>query len=294
MGDFHGQPVCITMLREVGRAPRVVVGAAGLAAVVAIWWADRLTPDDFRFGFIYILPVCAVAWWGPPRAAVACAALAALGLVTNDLTVRPGAAPIAIAWNEFTRIVTMFAIAFLIIYVRAFSERARNYSAETFRLAITDPLTGLYNRRYLDDQLVRIHATAARSGRPYALLAMDVDEFKLVNDTYGHSKGDAALVVFADDLRSVVRAGDIAVRTGGDEFVVVLPEATASDAEALAHRVERALTRRAKPQEIRRVSAGVVEWRPHVGPEDLLAEADQLVYQSKRVGGGTISRPATA
>jgi diguanylate cyclase (GGDEF)-like protein len=276
------------------RELRLLIAVAGLAAVGVIWWAERSTPDDFRFGFIYILPVCAVAWWGAPRAAIACAALAAVGLVTNDLTVRPGAPAIAVAWNEFTRIVTMFAIALLIIYVRASSERVRTQSAETFRMAITDPLTGLYNRRYLDDQLARVHATAVRIQRPYALLVMDVDEFKLVNDTYGHAKGDAALVAFADDLRRVVRAGDIAVRIGGDEFVVVLPEASAGDAEALAKRVHNALTRRTKPQEIRSVSAGIVEWHQFVGPDDLLAEADQLVYQSKRVGGGTISRPSTA
>lgn len=276
------------------RELRLIIAVAGLAAVVAVWWADRLASDVFLFGFVYILPVCAVAWWGSSRAAIACAALAAVGLVSNDLTVRSGAPAIAVAWNEFTRIVTMFAIALLIIYVRVSSERVRTHSAETFRMAITDPLTGLYNRRYLDDQLTRVHATAVRIQRPYALLVMDADEFKLVNDTYGHAKGDAALVAFAEDLRSVVRAGDIAVRTGGDEFVVVLPEASAGDAEALAKRVQRALTRRTKPQEIRSVSAGIVEWHQFAGPEDLLAEADQLVYQSKRVGGGTISRPATA
>jgi len=276
------------------RAVRPIVAAAGLAVVLGIWWADRLTPDDFRFGFLYILPVCAVAWWSSPRVAIACAALAAVGLVTNDLTVRPGAAAIAVAWNEFTRIVTMFATALLIIYVRTSSERIRTESAETFRMAITDELTGLYNRRYLDDQLARMHATAVRSQRPYALLAMDVDDFKLVNDTYGHGKGDAALAAFADDLRSVIRASDIAVRIGGDEFLVVIANAGVADAEALAKRVQKALTRRTKPQEIHSVSAGVVEWRPHVGPEILLAEADQLVYQGKRLGGGTVSCPATA
>ena len=280
--------------RGVARAPRFIVAVAGLAAVCAIWLADRVAPDVFLFGFVYILPVCAVAWWGAPRAAIACAALAAVGLVTNDLTVRPGAPAIAVAWNEFTRIVTMFAIALLIIYVRASSERVRTQSAETFRMAVTDQLTGLYNRRYLDDQLARVHANAVRIQRPYSLLMMDVDEFKLINDTYGHAEGDAALVAFAEDLRSVMRAGDIAVRIGGDEFVVVLPEARASDAESLAKRVQRALSRRTKSQEIRSVSSGIVEWHEFVEPDDLLAEADQLVYQSKRVGGGTISRPSTA
>jgi diguanylate cyclase (GGDEF)-like protein len=276
------------------RGLRATIAVAGVAAVLLIWWADRLSPADFRFGFLYILPVCVVAWWSSPRAAIACAALAAVGLVTNDLTVRPGAPAIAVAWNEFTRVVTLFAVGALTIYVRNSSERVRTQSAKTFRMAITDELTGLYNRRYLDDQLARVHATAVRSQRPYALLAMDVDDFTVVNDTYGHVKGDAALAAFAEDLRSVIRDSDIAVRIGGDEFLVVMPEAGMSDAEALAKRVQKTLTRRTTPQEIRSVSAGVVEWRSHVGPEILLAEADQLVYQGKRLGGGTITRPATA
>jgi diguanylate cyclase (GGDEF)-like protein len=271
-----------------------LVSGVSLASVVLIWWTERLTaPDDFRFGFVYLFPVAAAAWWGLPRAALACAAVAAAGLVFNDLTFRPGAAPIATAWNEFTRVVTMFAIALLVISLRRSSERVRSYSEETFRMAITDPLTGLYNRRYLDDQLARLHETATRSRRPYVLVAMDVDGFKTINDTFGHSIGDRALAAFAEDLRGVMRAGDFAVRTGGDEFVVVLPEGTVGDGAAFAERLNRLLKTRVNPREIRSVSVGVVAWRLYAGPTDLLTEADQLVYESKRAGGRT-TIPSTA
>ena len=290
----HNRGVVATSVGRMGGARQIVVAVVGFALVLGIWWADGLTPDDFRFGFLYMFPIAGVAWWGPRRAALACAALAAICLVSNDLAAGPAFPPSALVWNEFTRIVTMFAVALLIIYVRVTSERVRSYSEQAFRMAITDPLTGLYNRRYLDDQLARIHATATRAQRPYAVVALDIDDFKLINDTYGHTKGDAALVMFAQDLRRVIRAGDIAVRTGGDEFVVVLSEATAAEATTLAKRLQRTLAERKSPQEVRSVSAGVVEWRSTLGPDGLLAEADQLVYQSKRVGGGSISTPATA
>ena len=184
---------------------------------------------------------------------------------------------------------TLVAVGLVITTVRASSERARIDSERAFRLAITDPLTGLYNRRYLDDQLARLHALATRSKRPYSLVALDVDDFKEINDTFGHSKGDAALVLLADDIRRVTRAGDIAVRIGGDEFVILLSEGTTQDAVALAKRLQQVVGQRSAAQEIRSLSAGVVEWREFLAPDGLLAEADQLVYQSKRIGGGRIS-----
>lgn len=274
----------------VGSPRPVLVTFVCVLAIVSIWLAERLTaPDDFRFSFVYIFPVGAAAWWGPRRGALACATIAVVALVGNDLTLRPGAAPLAVAWNEFTRSVTVFAVAMLILSLRSSSERMRSQSEETFRLAITDPLTGLYNRRFLNEQLARIHPTAARTRRPYALLALDLDGFKRINDTFGHAAGDAALAAFAEDLLRVIRAGDIAVRTGGDEFVVVLPEATAADATALVERLQTMVGQRSVTRGIRSVSAGVVTWRLYARIEDLLAEADGLVYESKRAGGGRVS-----
>jgi diguanylate cyclase (GGDEF)-like protein len=282
-------------LAPMARRRAFIVTAAGFAFLFLIWWAERLTaPDDFRFGFVYLFPVAAVAWWGPRRAAIVCAGLAAIGLVANDLAYRAVASPLANVWNEFTRIVTILAIALSLMQVRILSERARHSSERAFQMAITDPLTGLYNRRYLSDQLQRLHASAVRTRRGYALIAIDADDFKSINDSFGHAVGDKALISLAQDLRTAIRAGDMAVRVGGDEFVAVLPDAELNDAVGVAHRLRQRVASRTSPQEIRSVSAAVVSWRLYTSPDDLLIEADQLVYESKRAGGGVVKTPSTA
>lgn len=214
---------------------------------------------------------------------------ASIALVANDLALRASPTLLATLWNEFTRVTTFFAIALLISSVRHSTERLRDESARAFRLAVTDPLTGLYNRHYLNEQLERIHPAAARHHRPYALLALDLDGFKRINDTAGHVAGDAALVAFALELSSVVRGDDIVVRTGGDEFVVLLPEASVADAVALAGRLQAAVRESGGANLIRSLSAGAVAWAPYSTPAGLIAEADRLVYESKRVGGGRVS-----
>src|SRR5919201_4076802 len=106
---------------------QTVIAIVGVALIIAIWWVDRFTPEEFRFGFVFMLPVAIVAWWCSRRVALACAALAAVALLSNDLAVSSDAnAPrAAVAWNEFTRVVTLFAVALVITSVRASSERAR-------------------------------------------------------------------------------------------------------------------------------------------------------------------------
>jgi diguanylate cyclase (GGDEF)-like protein len=100
------------------------------------------------------------------------------------------------------------------------------------RLALLDPLTQLHNRRFLDDRLQAEVARAKRSGATFSIALVDLDEFKTVNDTFGHTAGDRALVSFARALRTGLRAYDVACRFGGDEFVVLFPDCDATGAEA--------------------------------------------------------------
>jgi diguanylate cyclase (GGDEF)-like protein/PAS domain S-box-containing protein len=108
-------------------------------------------------------------------------------------------------------------------------ERVREIEELSRRLheqAIRDPLTGLYNRRYLDETLARDEALASRSNKPLAIVLLDIDHFKQVNDTWGHAAGDYVLQQLGEVLRANVRASDILCRIGGEEFMVVMPGAT--------------------------------------------------------------------
>ncbi len=110
------------------------------------------------------------------------------------------------------------------------------------RLAMIDPLTGLHNRRYGLRQLALIDAQAAQSGREFALLVIDIDRFKQVNDRWGHAAGDAVLTEVAERLKGNLRAGDLIARIGGEEFLAVLPEISLNAAHARAERLRRALS----------------------------------------------------
>jgi diguanylate cyclase (GGDEF)-like protein/PAS domain S-box-containing protein len=154
-------------------------------------------------------------------------------------------------------------------------------------LALHDPLTGLPNRRALAEALDRAMAGAKRSGRPLAVLALDLDGFKLVNDAHGHPAGDAALVEVAARLRRVVRRADLVARVGGDEFAVVAGELRGTTPVVrLARRIQAAL---AEPIPLAEgavrigVSIGVAFF-PGDGatPEQLLRRADAALYAAKR------------
>jgi diguanylate cyclase (GGDEF)-like protein len=257
--------------------------------IVAIWFADRFAGEDFRFGFVYMLPLAASAWWGTRRVALSCAVAASVALVANDLAFRATSSALSNAWNEFTRVTTFFAVGMLISLVRDSAARARAESERVFHLAVTDHLTGLYNRHYLMEQLHRIHRAAARHRRAYALLAIDLDGFKQINDSFGHAGGDTALVAFATDLKGAARADEILVRMGGDEFLVLLPDGQATDAAVLAERILKRVRETTARDRVRSVSVGVVAWRPSSTADELLAEADRLVYESKRGGGGRMT-----
>jgi diguanylate cyclase (GGDEF)-like protein/PAS domain S-box-containing protein len=156
--------------------------------------------------------------------------------------------------------------------------------------AIRDPLTGLHNRRYLDDALDHAVASVARSGQPLSVVALDLDRFKDINDTHGHAAGDRVLLRAAEVLRAHVRASDIVGRVGGEEFIVCLPGATLRSALARAEEWRAALAgtsvRGDDGTSVRcTVSIGVAE---HHHADETIAEtlrrADAALYEAKRGG----------
>jgi two-component system, cell cycle response regulator len=169
-------------------------------------------------------------------------------------------------------------------------QNARLYK-ETQRLATTDPQTGLFNYRYFLEMLAMEAARARRLGYPVGLLMLDVDDFKRVNDTYGHLVGDQVLREVAMVLRRSLRRTDVAVRYGGEEFAVVLPGLGAPGVRAVGEKLRRAvrglprLERDGKEAPPITISVGGVSQSPTlVDSVSLVREADAALYEAKRRG----------
>lgn len=117
------------------------------------------------------------------------------------------------------------------------ADQLRSTLHNGLRAAVTDPLTGLYNRRYALPHLARLAAQSGRSGRRFAVMLADLDHFKAINDRYGHAAGDAVLVEVAQRLRANLRAVDLVARIGGEEFLIALPDTTRTEARIAARRL---------------------------------------------------------
>ncbi|WP_280708951.1 GGDEF domain-containing protein [Bradyrhizobium sp. BR13661] len=166
-------------------------------------------------------------------------------------------------------------------------DRLRNEVAD---LALLDDLTGVANRRHLLQRLTEECARSERSGEPFSLLVIDLDGFKIVNDTYGHAAGDACLRHFTLMAQTRLRPGDMLARTGGDEFCVVLPSSTLREGALIARRILDACRQDAagcSGNDIPiAISIGVAEWDRGIGqfPDRLIAHADHALYAAKKNG----------
>jgi diguanylate cyclase (GGDEF)-like protein len=163
--------------------------------------------------------------------------------------------------------------------------------------AIRDPLTGLYNRRYLDETLQRELTRARRDGHPLSILMGDIDHFKSLNDNYGHQAGDKVLQALGDLLRHHARSSDIPCRYGGEEFVVVLPDMPLEAARQRAELVRRDFADLritfGGAQLAATLSIGVSVYPGHGKTADeLIGVADQFLYEAKQSGRNRVCSAA--
>ncbi|MBA3519400.1 MAG: PleD family two-component system response regulator [Rhizobiales bacterium] len=202
----------------------------------------------------------------------------ALEIGVNDYIIRP------IDMNELrARVRTQ-------LRRKLYADRLRDMVSSVVELAVTDPLTGLYNRRYLDAHLKSAVARATATDKPVCVLLFDIDHFKGINDGYGHDAGDDVLRDFSDRLRRGVRGIDLVARYGGEEFVLVMPETDAAFAGTVAERLrcdveQVAFTTRSGFSLPVTVSIGLAEWQGLGDTGDaLIRRADQALYAAKRAG----------
>lgn len=179
---------------------------------------------------------------------------------------------------------------------RRYQERLRAVFQESVTLAVTDSLTGLYNRRYFEAHLDTALREAAESGKPVSLAMVDIDLFKPVNDTHGHGVGDLVLRAIAMRLSGNLRTSDLVARIGGEEFVVIFPDTDAATAMAIAERMRHSVAEhpimvRAVPEGIPvTASFGVATAEPgEIGAAELLARADAALYRAKHAGRNRVA-----
>lgn len=203
----------------------------------------------------------------------------ALDLGVNDYIMRP------VDPNE------LIARSLTQIRRKRYNEKLRKDVVQTIELAVTDPLTGLNNRRYLENHFQLLFDRAAARSRALSVCITDIDRFKLINDTYGHDVGDEVLREFANRIRAAVRGADLACRFGGEEFVVVMPDTPAEAAAVIAERLREAIEN--EPFVVKgsgvsltvTASLGIASNEGMVaGPDVMLKNADRALYDAKNTG----------
>jgi diguanylate cyclase (GGDEF)-like protein len=244
-----------------------------------VYWVNAVTPPAARLGILYIIPVLLVTWteglaWGIVFAVV----------TTGYREI--------IAWEQMPpdtpmvwRVVTSLAYLAVLGVAMAGLQTLRRREAQMARLVIQDPLTNVLNARAFAERLGQELDRNRRYPRPLSLMYMDLDNFKIINDTHGHQTGDAVLRLVAEATRSSVRQADVVGRLGGDEFAVLMPETDAQLADAAAKRLVASLRNVFKGTPNVTASIGVVSCTAtDASTDDLLRRADQAMYDAKKSG----------
>lgn len=253
-----------------------------LALAMLVFWADERTAPAVGMGIFYLVPVLVATWYDGVGWGIAFAALT-MGLRASVEVARAfeGTHPLVPAWNSLAYVWLVGVAIFFLTRLKRTQDQLRD-------LATTDALTGVLNPRAFGERLAQELERNRRYGRQLAVLYLDLDDFKAVNDSHGHQTGDAVLRLVADAIRRAVRQVDIIGRLGGDEFAVAMPETDGTLAEAAAARLAGDIRTVFRGTPSVTASIGLVACQGG-GPEaaateEVLRRADEAMYEAKRAG----------
>lgn len=251
------------------------IGAFALIPLVGL--GDHWSNPDVSFPFLYIAPIALIAWVGSRRIAVAASAISTLSWFAADfMPTRVEPHFLFYAWNFGSRLLPLLLISIVVSMLGDVMRRDHELSR-------TDSLTGAMNRRGFREAAERELSRASRRGEPLALVYIDIDDFKRVNDTQGHDTGDRLLKAVASTIARSLRASDGLARIGGDEFAILLPGAGPEDAHAVVEKLQRGQRDLSLTEGIPvTFSVGVVVCRqPPASLDVLLQAADRQMYDVK-------------
>jgi diguanylate cyclase (GGDEF)-like protein len=273
------------MDRSLTRLSATQVSAIALAGSVLVGLMDYATGYEISFSLFYLGPVALAAWYAGRRNAIAIAVLAAgVWLSADTASGHPYSHPLITMWELLVRLGVFLMLGLSLVALRAALNRERD-------LARTDVLTGLFTRRAFEEQLVHDLKLVQRRHGSLTLAFLDLDDFKRVNDSYGHAEGDRVLRITGRVLRDSTREADTVARLGGDEFVLVLPDTDPHGAAEAISKIRRDLRlslAAGAPKAMVTFSVGAITFlEAPQSKEEALKAADALMYAAKHRGKGT-------
>jgi diguanylate cyclase (GGDEF)-like protein len=251
--------------------------ALGFFIIVLVGILDHLTGPELFVSIFYLIPIFLVTWFTERWVGIMISIASALTWLLADFTSGHTYSHPAIPyWNMSVRLGTFLVITFLLSTLKHALEHEKE-------LARTDSLTGIANRRYLIELANAEINRAGRYKHPFTVVHIDLDNFKTVNDHFGHSVGDALLRLVVSTIRNNIRATDIVARFGGDEFIILLPETGPESAGVITDKIQKiSLDLMQKNQWPVTLSLGVATFiQPPSTVDEMLKISDGLMYAAK-------------
>ncbi|MHC4598632.1 MAG: GGDEF domain-containing protein [Planctomycetota bacterium] len=267
-----------------GRRRRAWAYPLSVGLLVLVAWSDWATHQGLSFSIFYLFPICVAVWFGSARWGMGLAFLAACAWFAVDAASPRGPTGLFMpVWNGLVRLGFFAIVAYLL-------GRLGKALARETRMAGTDALTGALNSRAFYEQARAEISRAARHGRTFSVAYIDLDDFKRLNDSQGHTVGDEALMQVVSVIQNRFRASDLIARLGGDEFVVLLPETGSEGARMAVVGIRRALldamVKGGWPVTFS-IGVATFEEAPS-GVREMLKAADDCMYKAKKAGKNRI------
>lgn len=257
-----------------------IILTTGLVGVAIIGVLDYATGAELSFSLFYLIPVLYVAWFTDIGAAIAVSVASAISLgLANYVEVETFLSPLIHFWNILVRLSFFIIISFLLSRLKLALDREKDLSRIDF-------LTGTGNRRRFYEVVEREIPRMERYGHPFTLAYIDIDDFKAVNDRFGHIAGDQVLISVVEAISQNIRTSDLVARMGGDEFVVLLIETGYEAAQIAIKKIQQALLEKMseKGYPVTFSIGSLTCEMPLENIDELVRIVDQLMYSAKESG----------
>jgi diguanylate cyclase (GGDEF)-like protein len=272
------------LIQYLTKQPRWILVTIGFLMVILVGIVDHLTGPEFFFSIFYIIPIFLVTWLTERRTGVVISIASAIAWFIADFT--SGAIythPAAPCWNVGVGFGTFVILTFILSALKSAWEHEKE-------LARTDSLTGTSNRRHFIELATMEINRARRYKHPFTVIHIDLDDFKIVNDRFGHTTGDALLRSVVNTIQNNVRATDIVARLGGDEFIILMPETGSGPAEIITSKIQKlnlsVMQKNGWPVTLS--IGGVTFITAPATIDEMLRVSDGLMYAAKNSGKNAI------